>query len=324
VTDAEIRAAVAESLAARGDVPTVGAVRRRPSAYRTSFPIEEVDVELSDGSALPLVLKDTSRDGLTAVARAAKPHFLHDPLREIDVYRSVLPDAPFGPPAFFGAVADPKNGRYRLLVERVAGRELYQVGEFEVWQGAARWLAALHTRFANRPDPPAARLLTHDAEAYRVWSRRAADFARGSAKKRFAWLAERYDRVIDRLLALPPTLLHGEFYASNVLVADTPNGRRVSPVDWEVAGWGPGALDLAALTAGGWTDDERTALARAYHDGLGGGAAGPFGDLLSDLDWCRLHAAVRWVGWSAEWSPPSEHARDWSHEAVALAERVGL
>ena len=94
-------------------------------------------------------------------------------------------------------------------------------------------------------------------------------------------------------------------------------------MDWELAGWGPGLFDLAALTAGKWSDADRTALARAYHEGLGP-SAGPFAELLAALDWCRLHVAVRWVGWAGDWSPPAEHAHDWLAEAAALADKLGL
>jgi len=31
---------------------------------------------------------------------------------------------------------------------------------------------------------------------------------------------------------------------------------------------------------------------------------------------------VRWLGWSPQWSPPPEHAQDWLHEALSLAEKL--
>jgi aminoglycoside phosphotransferase (APT) family kinase protein len=42
----------------------------------------------------------------------------------------------------------------------------------------------------------------------------------------------------------------------------------VCPVDWEMAAVGPGLVDLAALSAGGWTAPEREALALAYYAAL--------------------------------------------------------
>jgi len=55
---------------------------------------------------------------------------------------------------------------------------------------------------------------------------------------------------------------------------------------------------------------------------------------LSRRDWLVLgalglagggpHLALQWLGWSADWTPPPEHARDWLVEALAAAERLGL
>jgi aminoglycoside phosphotransferase (APT) family kinase protein len=308
--DPELRLALER--AAGGPGRLVG-VRRRPSAYRTSSPIEELDVQRADGTTVPLILKVLGRAALTDAARKAKPAFLDDPAREVEVYQSMLPAAPPGPPKCYGAGA---ADRCWVLLERVAGRELYQVGEFELWEAAARWLARLHATFAGRPGPPVGRLVVHDPDYFRAWARRAAVFVPQMRR-----LSERYERAVERLAAVPPTVLHGEFYASNVLVCDTPVGVRVCPVDWELAGWGPGPIDLAALTAGKWTDAERRALAAAYHDELG---AGSFDSLLEALEWCRLHQAVRWVGWSADWAPPAGHAHDWVCEALELADRLGV
>src|SRR5207244_7203663 len=96
--------------------------------------------------------------------------------------------------------------------------------------------------------------------------------SRESDRKGMEWIAGRYSQVVERLLTLPLTLIHGEFYPSNILVHEIETCRsrltgdtvRVCPVDWEMAAVGPGLIDLAALTAGAWTDEEKTALALAY------------------------------------------------------------
>ena len=120
-------------------------------------------------------------------------------------------------------------------------------------------------------------------------------------------VASRHEEVVERLLALPRTVIHGELYPSNVLVA----GSRVCPIDWELAAAGPGLVDLAAL-ATGWTGADQGAIIAAY------------GDVdANDLDSCRLHLAVRWLGWSRTWNAPKAHARDWLAEAVGAAERLG-
>jgi aminoglycoside phosphotransferase (APT) family kinase protein len=333
LADAELRAGLEEALAAAGFELT-GAVERRPYAYRTSFPIEELRVELAGEGPVTLLFKQLDWEALEPEAHVAKPRFLHDPEREPAVYSALLPQAPPGPPRFFGSVAE--SGRHWLFVERVEGRELFQVGEREQWEEAARWLGRFHAAFADqRPEAP--HLIVHDAAYYRRWIERAREFARESRRpperaRAVDWLAGAHEQVIEALLAEPRTLLHGEFYASNVLIA-SPNcikfpahqpgnlmqfdrGVRVAAVDWEMAALGPGVTDLAALV-GGWSDADREAIAAAYATTAPGS--------LANLDYARLQQAIQWLGWApASWTPPEGQRHDWLAEALELAERLEL
>jgi hypothetical protein len=330
---AELRAALQEALGRYcGGSRPISRLERRPSAYRTSYRLEEVSIGFADGMSLELMFKDLSRRALNDDGRRAKPAFLYDPLREIEAYRLLLAPARLGTADCFGAVADGRRGRYWLFLERVVGRELYQVGEFETWCRTARWLAGMHRHFASQPDltgrAEAAHLLTLTPDFLRKWMVRALRFTAGSVERPRAaglkWLAGRYDEVIERLLAWPATVIHGEFYASNVLVQETGGVARCCPVDWEMAAMGPGLVDLAALTAGKWTEEQRTRLAAAYHADLVPGAGPPPKAFWTALDCCRLHLAVQWLGWSPGWSPPPEHAWDWLGEALALTEKLGF
>src|SRR5262245_21040223 len=78
----------------------------RPSPYSTSSPAEEVDAQLGDGQILRLFMKDVSRRALSPDARRAKPAFLYDPMREIEIYRTFLGPAGLGTPTFYGALVD--------------------------------------------------------------------------------------------------------------------------------------------------------------------------------------------------------------------------
>ena len=287
-TDAEL----AELLGVRPD-----ALRRRPFEYRSSAPLVELD---ADGKML--LLKDLAPEALTERARAAKPGVLHDPAREIRVYQAILEGAGLGTPALAAAVADASLGRYWLVVEKVAGTELYQL-ELERWHDAARWLAHLHDRYAGIDATD--HLVRYDRSYFELWPERAEVRPPG------------YEAVVDRLAGLPTTLVHGELYASNVLLA----GGRVCVVDWELAGVGPGVLDLAALTAG-LADDHATALAETYRLALEDPPDAK--ELRFALDCARLHLALQWLGWSPGWTPPPEHALDWRAELPRLAARVGL
>ena len=324
-TTKEILATVQELLGRHiGKARPVVAFEHRRSTYRTSFALEEVDVRLDDGRELRLMLKDVGPRAMSAVARAAKPAFLLDPAREILTYRHLLGPIP-GPPTYYGAKVDPSRKRYALLIERVDGRPLWQVGELQVWQDVARWLAGLHQYFSSRGrrPRPSGHLIVYDAAYYTRWVQRALAFAdrrEASERRAIGRIADRYDRVVEHLTSLPTTLIHGELYASNVMVQETWEGVRVAPVDWEMAAIGPGLVDLAALVAGSWSDDQRIAIAQAYFE------ASPSPDARDDvsraLDYCRLHLAIQWLGWSPDWSPPQAH--DWLGEAVHLAERLNL
>ncbi len=327
--DAELCDALERELrrsVSRGAV--IAGIERRPSAYRTSFALEELDVDLEDGSRLELLLKDVGPRALQGHARLAKPKHLYDPLREIEVYRGPLADARLETATCFGAAVSKPEDRYWLFIERVPAVELRQIGELAVWEEAARWLGRAHSRFASLgPRAADGHLVAHDASYYRRWIDRALEFARAAPQARrhqVESLAPAYGRAAERLLTLPPTLIHGEFYSSNVLVAKRAGRPRICPIDWEVAGFGPGVIDLAALTAG-WDAEATRAMERAYlAQARAGGWTGSEASLTSALECSRLHLAVRWLGWAPPgWVPPAEHRHDWLADALALAERIG-
>jgi aminoglycoside phosphotransferase (APT) family kinase protein len=278
---------------------------------------------------LRLVFKDLSPRAVLECARGVRPDFLRDPRREITVYRNDLVTADLGTAVCYGAIVDESQGRFWLFLERVPGRELYQVGDFAAWEQAARWLATLHSLPVSGPAcrDRKNRLIVYDGDYYRLWPRRARSIARPETTRRaLEWLLASYEPVVERLVSLPSSFLHGEFYASNVLARAEGAGWRICPVDWEMAAFGPGLVDLAALTTGWWTDAQREALALAYYAewNARGGTRQARAEFLSALRCCRLHLALQWLGWSPGWSPPSEHSHDWLGEALRLSEQLGL
>ncbi|CAN5258553.1 hypothetical protein BH18GEM1_BH18GEM1_07750 [soil metagenome] len=301
---------------------------RRPLEYHSTFPLEELVVRLADGTELPLVFKDMSRPGSADPAWRVKAPFLHDPLREIDTYREVLAPNEISAPQCLGVVVDARCGRYWLFLEKIDGVALWQIGDMGIWRRVAEWLAALHARFAGRTGTLPARLLACDAGYYCRWLDRARAFVRwpetsAADARGFEWLERRYLGAVDWVVEQPTTFLHGEFYPSNILVEQLDAGARVRPVDWEMAAIGPGVLDLAALTSGGWGESDRQALAQSYRAALPDSLRPTPSALDAALERCRLLIAVQWLGWSAGWTPPAQHSHDWLREALDLAERVG-
>jgi aminoglycoside phosphotransferase (APT) family kinase protein len=302
-------------------------LERRPFPYRSTFPLEEIVLGRTAGDRRSLVFKDLSRYGATDPVWRVKAPFLHDPLREIEVYRDVLAPNGVSAPECAATVIESERGRYWLFLEKVEGDLLWQVGDMEIWCRTAGWLARMHAQFAGSTKTLPRRLLVHDRDHYARWLERARRFVRwpelanGKAHG-FDWLAQRYLRVTERVLDRPATFLHGEFYPSNIVIEGSGDRSRTRPVDWEMAGVGPGTLDLAALASGAWGETERHALAGAYREALPARQRPSLGALLEDLDGARLLLAVQWLGWSAGWNPPREHAHDWLATALELAETV--
>jgi thiamine kinase-like enzyme len=334
----ELRAALEQVLSQHSTAPRrIKQLRRRRSVYSSSHTIENLEVELESEMRLRIVFKDLSADSLLATARKVRPHFLCDPRREIETYRKILQPQRLGTPRFYGAIDSPRENRFWLFLERVTGPLLWQMGALETWEEAARWLARLHNRFYGVQNPKKggrfAHLLRYDEAFFRLWPGRAEEFLRrkpsancAKERRQFARLADRYDRVVKRLLELPTTFIHGELYPSNVIVHSRKQGWGICPIDWEMAGLAPGLIDLAALTSGDWREDQKRKMVAAYREACEPirSCSPSLADLMEAVSWCQLHLAVQFLGWAAEWSPPEPQAQNWLREALQLAERLGL
>jgi Phosphotransferase enzyme family len=325
---AELRLAIDEIL--RRHNPNLGALaglRTKLCDDQTSFNLVDLDIDLDDGTTLRLLLKDLGLKNLHETARRVKPEFLYNPLREIKTYQEILAPSCLDTAHYYGAVVSSDEDRCWLFLEKISGLRICAINDFSAWLRAARWLAHLHARFAEKSEAlsRSVPLLRYDAVLYRQWLARATMFqSAGIGRSVWESLARSYERAIERLVQLPCTLIHGEFFASNILVQETRDGWRIRPVDWEMAAVGPGLIDLAALTSGAWTESERTEMAAAYHDSwLCEGMPGfPLDELLLPLDDCRLHLAIQWLGWAPDWSPPQQNAHDWLAEAITLSEKM--
>lgn len=290
-------AELAEALG-RGLAEPVRVLARRPSAYASSFPLAELDVE-AGGARMTVVWKDLTPGALLPDARAARGEATHDATRELRAYE-LLDSAGLGTPRRLAAVEEP--GCAWLFLEAVRGTRLEHVGERAAWEATARWLAHAHAELTARATDPA-------------WPPPWQPPDLDARDPRVAALAPALAAARERLAAAPPTAIHGELFPANVLIA----GDRVCALDWETIARGPALLDLATLTAGMWDDpDER--LAEAYRTAL---PEPPPRDAFSaDLAAARLLTAARWLTAPAGWRPPPEQARDWLRDAEAIAGRI--
>lgn len=311
--------------------------QRRLSVYSSSYTIENLKLELEGGRQLDLVLKDLSSSSLLHTASKVRPQFLYNPTREIQTYRNILNVLQLGTPFCYGATVLPESDQYWLFLERVSGPLLWQRGRMESWELAARWLARLHHRFPGQisrdGETSPAYLARFDREFFNLWLLRAEAFLRGNSSprdpsqwRRFGRLMECYESVVERLLSLPSTFIHGEFYPSNVILRRANGRNEVCPVDWELAAIGPSLIDLAALTSGEWPAEKRDRMIAAYRGALAEEGAQPSSmeDMIEAVMFCQLHLSVQLLGWASEWSPPKQHSQNWLRQALQLAEELGL
>jgi Ser/Thr protein kinase RdoA (MazF antagonist) len=299
---------------------------RRDSPYASSFPLAELDVEAGAGVRRGLMWKDLTPGSLLPGARRARRDAAPDPARELRAYE-LFDGAGLGTPQRVAALHE--RDRAWLFLEAVDGARLEHVGELAAWERTARWLAAAHAALAARtaaldaappqaglpggaPWPPAwlppepAALPERAAERHETPRR----------QQRIAALAGALDAARAHVAALPPTTIHGELYAANVLTAAD---GRVCALDWETIARGPALLDLAALTAGRW-DEPGEPLSEAYRRALPDPPrAAAF---HAELDAARLLVAAQWLAAPAGWSPPTEQARDWLADAELVAGRL--
>lgn len=250
---------------------------------------------------------------LSPRARHRCPPLLLDPQREIDAYHVLREHPHVVAPRLLGSHADPAQGRYWIVLEEVDGVPLWQAEDPGAWPAAAAWLSSLHrVRPAGR-----ASWLVYDRAYYSSWMDRALRLAPSAELE---GLRATYRWAIERLERAPRSFIHGDFYPSNVLACN--GSERVCVVDFELAGLGPVAIDLAALLTG-LRRSEADALLDAYADA----AMRPLDSRLEldELLLCaRLHLAIRWLGWLPDWEAPPHQSFDWVGEAHSAAAALGM
>src|SRR6266404_1210695 len=75
----------------------------------------------------------------------------------------------------------------------------------------------------------------------------------------FEILEQNWHFIKERCEGLPWTMVHCDLQPKNILIQHTVCGIAFLPLDWEDAGWGPPAADLAGIDATGyWSNARRT------------------------------------------------------------------
>lgn len=216
-------------------LPAIGRIRGLLAAYRGR----------GEGDSIRLVLKEprgTTRTGLAGAGR-----------REIGFYRSLASQVNLDSPRLIAAsdVGD------WLLLEYLEMKRLPDKWSADDYRRAVDNLADLHDRFwglgtdlevfAWLSEPLEADFDVHLAAADKAIERITAasgpEPLAGFPGRR--WILERLSQEVDRVVAPlrsePATLLHGDYWPGNIAIGA---GEGQTVFDWQLAGIGPGVMDL--------------------------------------------------------------------------------
>jgi hypothetical protein len=244
----------------------------------------------SDVSFVDCVVKE--------LAGAVRPGLAHPGVREAGLYRDLSGQLPVPTPALIAA--DP--GGSWLVLEAVEADETRGAWDAEAFYQAVGLLARLHERFWGLGDdlavfPWLARPLTLDFEIHVYGAAQAlGQLVRDEWPPLIAHspqilgtlgqIISQAENVVAPLRALPFTLLHGEFWAGNI-VRDEDGDMIV--LDWQLAGLGPGVLDLVVMiTTSQWSGGELPLAPDRLVARYRSDVARLLGVRWSDAEWAQL------------------------------------
>jgi ATP-binding cassette subfamily B protein len=201
-------------------------------------------------------LEGCGPEGTSVIAKRCTPSTAE---LESKVYTDVLPHVPIPTLSYHGMIDDGEEWRW-IFVED-AGGERYSPLDPEHRRLAARWLAALHGSAAEIPE--ARRLPDRGPDHYLGHLRSARDAVirqlgdRAAEREEVRLLAtllvqlevldSRWAEVGAFCETLPRTFVHGDLSRSNLRVRAGAAGMDLVAFDWEKAGWGVPAPDVARL-----------------------------------------------------------------------------
>ena len=174
------------------------------------------------------------------------------------VYEDLLPGLPVPSLHYYGFVEESAADGCWLFMEQATGADYSNLLP-EHRDRAGGWLALLHTTAAaaqtgqHLPDGGPGRSLQR-LGALRETMRQHLDNPVLSPDDvaflerilaRLDHLAAHWDRLEEICRSVPPTLVHGDFNGRNIRLATASDRPTIVVFDWEEAGWGVPAVDLA-------------------------------------------------------------------------------
>lgn len=191
---------------------------------------------------------------------------------EAFIYTEALNRLPMESIRCYGFIDEGPGDYGWLFLEDVGITQVADKGE-SFPMAFSHWLALLHSSASILPvrgrlpergpawyleSLRAARLGLCQSLRQQNWS----DSGRAAAERMlvcFEVLERNWHLVEERCDGLPWTLVHCDLQPKNILTRHTPSGIAFLPLDWEDAGWGAPASDLAEIDAASyWSTARRT------------------------------------------------------------------
>jgi hypothetical protein len=183
---------------------------------------------------------------------------------EQTIYREILPNLPISSLVFYGVVDEPWTEFRWLFLEDAGGEEFtYSIEKHR--RLAAQWLGQMHVSAARipavsrLPDRGAQHYLAHLRSSRDVIQRNLGDpmlndhdiQVLDAILSQYHFLESRWSRVDDLCHRFPRTLVHCDLGPQNLRVRSSTTEENVVAFDWEMAGCGIPAPDLAEVSGRG-------------------------------------------------------------------------
>ena len=217
---------------------------------------ERIEVLRQGKKSTTYRLVESTPDAASIIAQRA---CMAKALIERTVYEEILPHLPVTSPRYYGFRAEDPHFAWLFLED--IGDERHTASDRAQLVLAGRWVGLMHTAAAHLPaarglpdgGPP--RYLDHlrgGLQTIRANLANPALTADGAAT--LGRLASDLDRLESAWAALacacaglPATLVHGDLQRKNLYVRNDAGQTALYAIDWETAGWGVPAADLARI-----------------------------------------------------------------------------
>ena len=217
---------------------------------------------LSEGRKSCVYRLDGVGPGGTAVI--AKRSMAREAHVEQTIYEEVLPDLPISSLTFYGVVDEPGTEFRWLFLEDAENADFTYFSE-QHRKLAARWLGLMHVcaervfAVSRLPDRGPQHYLDHLHSSRRIIEGNLGDPALHSQDLEVLdsillqgrLLESRWMRVVELCRRYPRTLVHCDFAHKNLRVRSNTSGINLVAFDWEMAGYGIPAPDIAEWSGRG-------------------------------------------------------------------------